>query len=150
MGNKKKKKKRDTAKEIASESIKKIPQDVLWKIALIVLNSIILTVVYFGFIQMEIPILSPIVMICFWIAFAVVLIVFVVYNRGFTQRGITIDMLPDSWSEEKKAAYIENIAKRQKNSKVMLMVLIPLAVPIMIEALVFFTLPTIQNLLGLS
>ena len=59
-------------------------------------------------------------------------------------------MLPDSWSKEKKAAYIENIAKRQKNSKVMLMVLIPLAVPIMIEAIVFFTLPTIQNLLGLS
>lgn len=148
MGNKKKK--RDIRSSVTPESIKKIPQDVLWRIALIAFNSVILTVVYFGFMQMESPILSPIVTVGFWVAFAVVLIVFVVYNRGFTQRGITIDMLPDSWSEEKKAAYIENIAKRQKNSKVMLMVLIPLAVPIMIEAIVFFTLPTIQNLLGLS
>ena len=148
MGNKKKK--RDVQREITPESIKNIPKEVLWKIALIAFNSIILTVVYFGFVQMAIPILSPIVMIGFWVAFAVALIVFVVYNRGFTQRGITIDMLPDSWSEEKKTAYIDGIAKRQKTSKVMLMVLIPLGVPIMLEAIIFFTLPTIQSLLGLN
>ena len=148
MGNKKKKK--NVRREITSESIKKIPQDVLWKIALIALNSIILTVVYFGFAEMEVPILSLAVMLGFWIAFGVMLIVFVVYNRGFTQKGITVDMLPDSWSEEKKTAYIEGIAKREKKSKVMLVVLIPLGVPIMLEAIIFFTLPIIQNLLGLS
>ena len=148
MGNKKKK--RNVQREITPESIKNIPKEVLWKIALIAFNSIILTVVYFGFIQMAIPILSMIVMIGFWVAFAVALIVFVVYNRGFTQRGVTIDMLPDSWSEEKKTAYIDGIAKRQKTSRVMLMVLIPLGVPIMLEAIISFTLPIIQSLLGLN
>lgn len=148
MGNKKKK--RDIRSSVTPESIKKIPQEVLWRIALIAFNSVILTVVYFGFMQMESPILSPIVTVGFWVAASVMLIVFVVYNRGFTQQGVTIEMLPDSWSEDKKAEYLDGIKKRQKKSKWMLAVLIPLLVPIMLDAIVLFTWPIVQNLLGLS
>ena len=148
MGNKKNKS--DLRKPVGHDGLKKISPDKLWRIALIAFNSIILTVVHFGFIQMGHPIISPIVNVGIWICFGVMLIVFVVYNRGFTQKGITYEMLPVSWSEEKKTAYLEGIAKRQKNSKWMLSVLIPLAVPVMLEAIVLFTWPTIQNLLGIS
>ena len=148
MGNKHNKK--DSRKLAVQDGIKKLSPDKLWRIALIAFNSLILTVVYFGFVQMGNPIISPVVMIGFWVAFAVMLIVYVVYNRGFTQKGITREMLPDTWTEEKKTEYLEGIAKRQKRSGWMLAVIIPLMVPIALDAVILFTLPIIQSLLGLN
>lgn len=146
----KNKNKKNVRKLTVQDSIKKLSPEKLWKIAIIVLNSLILTVVYFGFVNMGHPIISPAVMIGFWAVFAIMLVAFVIYNRGFTQKGITKEMLPDTWSEEKKADYLEGIAKRQKRSKWMLAVIIPLMVPIALDAIILFTWPIIQNLLGLK
>ena len=141
------KKKRKNFRELAnSNEIKKPSPEALKRIALITFNSLILTVVYFGFMQMGHPIISPIVTICFWVGFGISLLIFVIYNRGFTQRGITREMLPDSWSEERKTDYIEDIAQRSRRSKWMLAVIIPLMIPIMLDALMLFTLPIIKNI----
>ena len=142
--------KKDIRKPAVQDSIKKLSPDKLWRIALTAFNSLILTVVYFGFVNMGHPIISPAVMIGFWVVFAIMLIAFVIYNRGFTQKGITKEMLPDTWSEEKKTDYLEGISKRQKRSKWMLAVIIPLMVPIALDAIILFTWPIIQNLLGLK
>ena len=141
-----KKKKRNLRELANSGEIKKPSPEKLKRIALIAFNSVILTVVYFGFMQMEHPIISPIVTVGFWAGFGIMLTVFAIYNRGFTQRGITREMLPDSWSEEKKTDYLESITRRQRKSQWMLAVIIPLMIPIMLDALMLFTLPIITNI----
>ncbi len=118
--------------------------------ALLIANTVILTFIYFGSMGINQPILSAIVTVGYWVGFAGFLIAYFVYNRGFTRKDVTEDMLPDTWSEEKKREFLEDSQKRYKKSKWMLTVIIPLMVPIMLDAIVLFTWPIIQNLLGLK
>ena len=69
----------------------------------------------------------------FVITFAVYMVIFaafsfsyVIYNRGFSRKKLTPDMLPDSWSYAEKTAFIEDGKKRLEKSKWMLTVIIPL------------------------
>ena len=43
-------------------------------------------------------------------------IAFVVYNRGFSRRGVTLDMLPDTMTPEEKTEFIANGENRLKKS----------------------------------
>lgn len=52
-------------------------------------------------------------------------IAFVVYNRGFSRRGVTPDMLPDTMTPEEKAGFIADGEMRLKKSKWMLTVILP-------------------------
>ncbi len=45
---------------------------------------------------------------------------YVIYNRGFSRKGITAEMLPDSWTEEQKTEFIESGARRLARSRWML------------------------------
>jgi len=114
--------------------------------AILVLNTLILTFIYFGTMGLEQPILSFIVTAGYWLAFAGFTVAYIMYNRGFTQKDITPEMLPDSWDAAKKAEYINAAAERQKRSRWMISVIIPILVPIALDAIYLFTWPTIQNL----
>ena len=96
------------------------------------------------------PILALIVNVGYWIVLAVLVIIYVIYNRGFTQKNLTAEMLPDSWDAEKKARYIEDAQKRDSRSRWMLTVIIPVMIPIMLDAISLFTWPIIENLFGLN
>jgi hypothetical protein len=52
-------------------------------------------------------------------------IAFVVYNRGFSRRGVTLDMLPDTMTPEEKTEFIADGERRLKKSKWMLTVILP-------------------------
>ena len=118
--------------------------------AITIVNTTILTVIYFGAMNIEQPILSAIVPAGYWLGFAGFLIAYIVYNRGFTRKDVTREMLPDTWSEEKKTEFIEDTKRRYENSKWMLTVIIPIMIPIALDAIVLFTWPIVQNLLGLK
>ena len=100
--------------------------------------------------MMIVSIMSLAVPVMFWIAFAGFLAAYLIYNRAFTRKDITTDMLPDNWSHEKKEEYIFDGKRRMEKSKWMVSVLIPLLVPIAIDFLLSFTAPLIQNLLGIT
>lgn len=114
--------------------------------ALLIGNSLILTVIYFGTMGLNEPLLSIIVTLGYWLAFAGFSIAYVIYNHGFTRKNITPEMLPDSWDDEKKTEYIESGKKRQQGSRWMLSVIIPIMIPIALDAISLFTWPIIQNL----
>ena len=86
----------------------------------------------------------------FWVAFATLLIIYVVYNRAFSRKNVTVDMLPSSWTKEAKEEYVEDGKRRLEKSKWMLAVIIPLMVPIALDALLIYTLPLIQGLFGIT
>ncbi|MBE6647438.1 MAG: hypothetical protein E7611_07385 [Ruminococcaceae bacterium] len=129
---------------------KEISPDAMKRAVILIINTAILTFIYFGSMAINQPILSAIVTVGFWAGFGGLLVFYIFYNRGFSRKGVTEDMLPDNWSKEKKREYIEDGNKRYERSKWMLSVIIPLMIPIALDAISLFTWPIIQNLLGLK
>ncbi len=129
---------------------KKEPRDISPEtrknISLLLVNTVVLTFIYFGSMAIDQPVLSLIVTVGFWGGAAGFLIAYIIYNRAFTRRGVTVDMLPDSWSEEKKLEFVNNGQKRFEKSKWMICVIAPLMLPILLDAISLFTWPIIQNL----
>lgn len=132
------------------KSFRDISPEAKKRAALLVFNTLILTFIYFGSMGINQPILALIVNVGYWIVLALLAIVYVIYNRGFTQKNLTEEMLPESWDAEKKAKYIEDAQKRDSRSRWMLTVIIPIMIPIMLDAISLFTWPIIENLFGLN
>ena len=127
----------------------------------IAFNAVLLSVIYFGVCygfenaefdnyRQTILIIQFVITGLFWVAFATMLIIYVVYNRAFSRKNVTVDMLPSSWTKEAKEEYVEDGKRRLKKSKWMLAVIIPLMVPIALDALLIYTLPLIQGLFGIT
>ena len=142
---------KNTKKDLTpKKSFRDISPESKKRAALLVFNTLILTFIYFGSMGINQPILALIVNVGYWVVLAVLVIIYVIYNRGFTQKNLTAEMLPDSWDAEKKAKYIEGAQRRDRNSRWMLTVIIPIMIPIMLDAISLFTWPIIQNLFGLN
>ena len=104
----------------------------------VVINSVILRFVYYGAMALNVPIISMIVTWGYMLVFGGFLVAYVAYNRAFTRREITPDMLPDDWPLEKKQEYINSGKIRMEKSRWMLSVIIPFLVTFMAEALYLF------------
>ena len=116
---------------------------------MLVINSILLIVVYFGAMGIEQPIISTVVTVAYWVIFAAFLVAYIVYNRAFTRKNITVNMLPDTMTYDEKEEYVADGKRRLEKSKWMLSVIIPLLVTIALDAIYLFTWPTVQSLLNL-
>ena len=75
---------------------------------------------------------------------------YVAYNRGFVRRGVTPDMLPDDWSDEKKNEYIEDGARRMKRSRWLLIVAFALFATLAFDIIELYALPMVEGILGLN
>ena len=78
------------------------------------------------------------VMITYFVVFAVLLVVYLAYNRGFVNKDVTVEMLPLDWSEEKKQAFVEAEKTRAEKSRWMVTLIIPFVVVFMVEVLYLF------------
>jgi phosphotransferase system glucose/maltose/N-acetylglucosamine-specific IIC component len=67
------------------------------------------------------------------------------YNRGFTRKGVTPDMLPDEWSDAKKEQFIEDGKARIKKSRWMLYIIVPLCFVFIVEIFLAFVWPSIYS-----
>ena len=59
-------------------------------------------------------------------------------------------MLPREWTREQKESYIADGKNRLNKSKWMISVIVPLLVPIALEALYIFTLPLIEGIFHIT
>ena len=82
--------------------------------------------------------LFPIVMFTYMTVLTVLMLVYIVYNRGFSRKGVTMDMLPPEWTDEQKREFIESGEKRLQRSKWMLVFIIAILFTFIVEALVLF------------
>lgn len=78
------------------------------------------------------------IMIVYFVAFAAILVTYLAYNRGFVNKDVTVDMLPDDWSEEKKQEFVKANHDRAEKSRWMVTLIIPFVVVFMCEALYLF------------
>ena len=111
----------------------------LW--ATIVL-TVILFVIWFGCIAVgeaqHNEVLVYGVMTAYFLVFAVLIITYLIYNRGFVNKDVTVEMLPPDWSEEQKQAFVAAEKSRAEKSRWMMIVIIPFLVVFMCEALYLF------------
>ena len=123
-------KKQGTAKPITPEAKKRAIS--------LVINSLIILAIYYMAMGLENIIIQNIVMIAYMAIFGVSLIAYIIYNRAFTRKNITRDMLPDTWSDEEKDNFINDGKERMKKSEWMLNIIFPFLVTFMCEALYLF------------
>ena len=88
----------------------------------------------------------PLVMWGYMIALAVLTLVYVIYNRGMSRRGVTEEMLPDEWDADKKREFIQSGRDRLLRSSWMLMLIIAFLVTFAVEAIMLFFIPLIKSL----
>ncbi len=100
--------------------------------------SLLNVIIYFAIVPALPPIVQFAVHIAYLAIFGAALVLYIIYNRAFTRKNITIEMLPDVWSAEKKAAYIIDGEERLKKSRWLMYIIIPFLVPIGIDALYLF------------
>ena len=113
------------------------------KRTLILLASLILScIVVYGLYRFLIATVNPeAVLIAYMAVSTVVIFWYVIYNRGFSRKGITPEMLPASWDEEKKTAFIEDGRIRLRKSKPLLILVIAFIFTFALEAFELFALP---------
>ncbi|MCQ2429014.1 MAG: hypothetical protein MJ192_01655 [Clostridia bacterium] len=78
------------------------------------------------------------VMIVYMVSFAGLLVGYLIYNRAFINKNVTVDMLPDDWSDEKKQAFVDDNKARQDKSRWLLYLLIPFIFVFLAEAMYLF------------
>ena len=78
----------------------------------------------------------------------IVLFAYLIYNRGFSRKGLTKDMLPAEWSEEKKDEFLGSAQRRLHRSRWLLVILIAFIFTFMLDAADLFLLPLIRGAIG--
>lgn len=79
-----------------------------------------------------------IVLISYMIILAVLVITYVIYNRGFSGTGITVEMLDDSMTDEEKNEFVEDAERRKSKSKWMIAFIFPFVFTFAIDAFSWF------------
>lgn len=88
----------------------------------------------------------PFVMWGYMIILTAFVLVYIFYNRAFSRNGVTVDMLPANWSEEKKSEFVASGEKRKQKSKWMLMFIIAFLVTFLVDAIELFVFPLFDGL----
>ena len=110
------------------------------KLALhLLINSIVLIVLYFMIAKV-----FPYVWVIYLAAGAGLGFYYVIYNKGFSGKGVTPDMLPTTMSLAEKEAFIEDSRVRLKNSRWVLTILIPILLTFMLDMMYLFLSPYVE------
>ena len=119
-------------------------------ISLIITASLTLAVlfIYRLFLVPDTPLYRyyPYVMWGYMIILTVFVLVYIFYNRAFSRNGVTVEMLPNEWSDEKKNEFIASGERRKQKSKWMLMVIIAFLVTFLVDAIELFVIPMVSGL----
>ena len=109
---------------------------------LLLVNSILFSVLYFvianagfGYILYVYTALA-----------AIIAFVFVIYNRGFSRKNVTPEMLSDTMSAEEKREFIADGEKRLSASRWLLTFLFPLVLAIALDVMYLYLLPMLTEM----
>ena len=83
---------------------------------------------------------SFVIMLLYFLLLLGFVLTYVIYNRFFYRKGLTHEQLPSDWSAEQKVEFLEDGKRRLEKSKWMLLVIFPLIVTFLIDAVDLFIL----------
>lgn len=130
-----------------SEKSRKGPSrsDIAMLVSLIVL-SVLLFGLYRFFMGYH---FFKIVMIAYMVIGALFVLVYLIYNRGFSRKGVTPEMLPAEWSDEEKDSFIKSGEQRIKRSRWMLVVILAFMFTFTVDIIELWVVPTVMGWFGL-
>lgn len=102
-----------------------------------VLVSLVMLVVYRVSLNFS---FFPYIMWGYMATLTALVIAYILYNRGFTRRGVDVDMLPEDWSEERRIEFVENGKRRLVRSRWVLILIIGFLVTFLFDAFELFVL----------
>lgn len=106
------------------------------------------TAVVFGFYRYMLNFrYFEIVLISYMVILAVLVLSYVIYNRGFSRSRVTYEMLPDSMTQEEKTEFIMDAERRKKKSKWMITFIFPFVFTFAIDAFSWFVEDNIISIL---
>ena len=117
----------------------------LYRMLALVALTVVLLVVYRFF--MNTPYFLT-VMIAYMAVGAASLLFYVIYNRGFSRRGVTVEMLPAEWSDEQKEAFVADGKRRMERSSLLLIVIFAVFFTFAMDLLELYVFSTLEKLLG--
>lgn len=82
------------------------------------------------------------------VALTVFVAVYIIYNRAFARRNMTVEMLPDEWSSEEKLEFIEDGKRRLKKSSWMLMFIIGFIFTFAFDLFELYFIPWLDGMLS--
>lgn len=121
---------------------KKLSRKTLLLGLLFLLNSVLFPVLYFTLASKG----FDAILIVYTVLAAVIAIVYMIYNKGFSGKNVTPEMLPHAMSEEEKNAFIEDSKKREAGSRWVLTILFPLILSLALDVMYLFLLPMIKDM----
>ena len=115
-------------------------KQLMWRL---IINCILLMTLYFVLAAAEFAYTHYI-----YIAAAAGLgIYYTIYNKGFSGKDVTPEMLPDTMSLAEKTAFIEDSKERMRKSRWVLTLLIPLILTLACDMLYLIVLPFFGEIL---
>jgi hypothetical protein len=129
---------------MAPQPKKKISRESAQLSVLLLINSILFPVLYFtvanaGF---------DYILYVYTALAAILAFVFVIYNRGFSRKNVTPEMLPDTMSAEEKKEFIADGERRLSASRWMIAFLFPLVLAVALDVIILILLPMLGITLG--
>lgn len=97
----------------------------------VIVNTVILTAIYYAANRNGFWPIFPI----YAGTLTVMTLVYLIYNRGFSRKGVTAEMLPADWTDEQKNSFIKDGEDRLKKTKWMLLLMIPLILTFLMDCL---------------
>lgn len=88
------------------------------------------------------------VMITYMSITVAAVLAYVIYNRGFSRRGVTEEMLPDTMSKEEKQEFIEDGKRRLRRSRPLFMVIFAFAFTFVMDIIELCAIPFFRGLLN--
>ena len=112
----------------------------LWLLSMVLLTVAVLLVYRFFLANPA----FPVVLIVYMVIFTLFVLAYVIYNRGFSRRNLTLEMLPSEWSEEEKEEFIENGRERMRKSKWMLLPIVSFGFTFAFDMIELFVVPYLR------
>ena len=121
---------------------KGISKGALVLFAIVLVSSVIVYVTY----RILIDRFYLSVLIAYMVIETAFILAYMIYNRGFSRKGVTRDMLPPDWSEEKKDEFIRSGEERLKGSRWMLVIILAFLFTFFAEIVELYFLPFVLGL----
>ena len=74
---------------------------------------------------------------------------YVIYNRGFSRKGVTYEMLPLDWNDQQKKEFIEDGKRRLRKSRWLLVIILAFLFTFAVDVFELVVFPFIFDLIGI-
>ena len=145
----KKKRRKHSANTVEKQEKKPIDKRTLYRNILRLLVLVAVTLAVYIVYKVLIDRFFYPVVITYMTLTAVSVFAYVIYNRGFSRKGITPEMLPDTMSAEEKESFIEDGKRRIKNSRPLFIVAFAFVFTLLMDIIELVTFPFLGRIFGL-